>query len=91
MPSTRVRFHFILVISFVLTPLHASADTINACAKKNNGKLRLVADPGQCKDNEAPVSWESEGPVESVERWVSRHDLATTSLGCRRHLGNMFA
>ncbi len=62
MPSTRVRFHFILVISFVLTPLHASADTINGCVKQNNGKLRLVADLGQCNNNEAPVSWESEGP-----------------------------
>ncbi len=66
MPSTRVGLSLIcvqsLVISFVLTPPGASADTINACAKQNNGKLRLVADPGQCKDNEAPVSWESEGP-----------------------------
>ncbi len=66
MPSTRVGLALIcvqsLVISFVLTPPGASADTINGCVKQNNGKLRLVADLGQCNNNEAPVSWESEGP-----------------------------
>ena len=29
-----------------MLPARADADTINACAKKNNGKLRLVADLG---------------------------------------------
>ena len=56
------RIAFIFVIALFLTPFSASADTINACANKTNGNLRLVADPGQCKNNEAPISWESEGP-----------------------------
>ncbi len=53
---------FILTTVLLLAPPHAGADTINACAKKTNGTLRLVADLGQCTSNEAPISWESEGP-----------------------------
>ncbi len=53
------RIAFIFVIALFFAPLHASADTINACANKTNGNLRLVADPGQCRNNEAPISLES--------------------------------
>ncbi len=56
------RITFILAIALLFAPLHASADTINACAKLSDGKLRLVADPSQCTTKEAPISWESEGP-----------------------------
>lgn len=54
-------YYVFVAIAFLLTT-NASADTINACAKQSNGKLRLVADLGQCRSNEAPISWESQGP-----------------------------
>ncbi len=55
------RVTFILAAALLFAPI-ASADTLNACAKQKDGKLRLVADLGQCRNNEAPISWESEGP-----------------------------
>ena len=71
MPSTRVGLALIcvhsLVISFVLTTPGASADTINACAKESNGKLRLVADPGRLQMRLGPAG---AGP------WVARVGLA---------------
>ena len=51
-----------LAIALLMSPFIATADTINGCVKQNNGKLRLVADLGQCKTTEAPISWNSEGP-----------------------------
>ena len=39
----------ILIIALLLTPFVARADTINGCVHQKSGKLRLVADPGQCK------------------------------------------
>ena len=53
---------FILAIVLLFAPSHASADTINACVKQSNGKLRVVADPAQCKPNEGAISWDTEGP-----------------------------
>ena len=55
------RIAFIFVIALFLTPFSASADTIDACANQTNGNLRLVADPGQCRNNEAPILLESDG------------------------------
>ncbi len=52
---------FIIVIALGVTPLGASADTINGCVNQKNGKLRIVGVPGQCKTSETLVTWESEG------------------------------
>ncbi len=51
-----------VAIALLISPLIATADTINGCVKQKNGKLRIVGDPGQCTDKEAAISWESEGP-----------------------------
>lgn len=40
----------------------AAGETIDGCVHQKSGKLRVVAIPGQCKSNEAAISWESEGP-----------------------------
>ena len=57
------RVTFILIVALFLTPLRASADTINACVRQSSGKLRIVGVPGQCKSNEAPISWKSDGAI----------------------------
>jgi len=33
------------------------AQEIKACMNKKSGVLRVVADQGQCKKNETPISW----------------------------------
>jgi len=35
---------------------------IQGCYHKNNGQLRLVASPDECRVSEIPVSWNSQGP-----------------------------
>lgn len=52
----------IFTAMFFIGPMLVRADTINACVKQSNGKLRVVADPAQCKANEGAISWNSEGP-----------------------------
>ena len=53
----------LIVLTLVFgVPLITSADTINACVRQSSGKLRIVGVPEQCKSNEAPISWNSEGP-----------------------------
>ncbi|HEX8748590.1 MAG TPA: hypothetical protein VF717_15570, partial [Pyrinomonadaceae bacterium] len=32
-------------------------NTIYACYQKENGQLRIVSGPGQCKNSETPISW----------------------------------
>ena len=41
----------------------AEADEIHACITKSSGQLRVVSTTGQCKSNEAPLTWSVEGPV----------------------------
>jgi hypothetical protein len=41
----------------------AAADEIHACITKTTGQLRVVSTTGQCKSNEAPLTWNVEGPV----------------------------
>lgn len=36
--------------------------TIQACAQQQQGMLRVVADPSQCRPSEVPISWNKEGP-----------------------------
>src|SRR4051812_38121230 len=38
------------------------AGTINACAKKQDGRLRMVAGAANCKRGERAVQWNVEGP-----------------------------
>ena len=38
------------------------ADTIRACARKQDGRLRMVASAANCKRGERAVQWNVEGP-----------------------------
>ncbi len=49
----------ILLFSF---PILATAQTIYACAKNSNGRLRVVSAANQCRNSETPISWNSTGP-----------------------------
>jgi len=40
----------------------AEAQVVYACANKNTGELFKVANPGDCKKNQTPVSWNVQGP-----------------------------
>lgn len=35
--------------------------TIHACYQKNNGQLRIVQDPQECKNSEVPIAWNQRG------------------------------
>lgn len=39
-----------------------TTDVIHACAHRSNGKLRIVAAAGQCKNAEVGISWNAAGP-----------------------------
>ena len=41
----------------------AGSDIILACAKKENGQLRIVEDHSECHPSENPVSWNVAGPA----------------------------
>ena len=41
----------------------AGSDVILACAKKENGQLRIVEDHSECHPSENPVSWNVAGPA----------------------------
>jgi Lamin Tail Domain/Collagen triple helix repeat (20 copies) len=38
-----------------------TSSVINACAKKQNGQLRVVADTAKCRHSENPISWNARG------------------------------
>jgi len=40
----------------------ASAGTIQGCVSDSNGQLRVVSNASECRKNEAPISWNTEGP-----------------------------
>jgi len=40
-----------------------ASTVILACAKKENGQLRIVADHSECRPSEDPISWNAEGPA----------------------------
>lgn len=39
------------------------SNVINACAKKQGGRLRVVAKPNACRRGEQPLSWNVQGPA----------------------------
>src|SRR5437588_7765841 len=43
--------------------LSASAQTVNACYQKNDGQLRRVNAPADCRPSEIPVNWNMQGPA----------------------------
>jgi hypothetical protein len=42
---------------------HSLGSTITACAKENNGQLRLVSNSTACNRSESVVSWGKQGPA----------------------------
>ena len=59
------------------TGLVGGTDPIVACAQKESGQLRRVADAGECRASEQPLTWNLQGPAGApgpagsalVERW----------------------
>jgi len=47
---------------FVGAPV-AVADIVLACKNNTNGAVRIVADAATCRENEVPVSWNTQGEV----------------------------
>jgi hypothetical protein len=54
---------FLVVLVIAMHSLSASAQTINACYQKNEGQLRKVNVPADCRPSEIPVSWNMQGPA----------------------------
>jgi hypothetical protein len=52
----------VFVLALLLASSAASAQVIQACAHKQTGVLRLVADLENCGQNESAVSWSQQGP-----------------------------
>lgn len=50
------------LVTALLIPISASAQTINGCVKNKNGALRIVADPSFCTSREMSISWNQQGP-----------------------------
>jgi hypothetical protein len=50
------------LVTALLIPISAGAQTINGCVKDKNGALRVVADPTDCTSRETPISWNQVGP-----------------------------
>jgi hypothetical protein len=51
----------ILCTVFFITASSSLAQVIYGCVK-NNGQLSIASGPGQCKNNETEISWNSTGP-----------------------------
>ncbi len=52
----------IVAIVLVVSVPSYGQTVINACITKSTGQIRIVSLPGQCKSNEAPISWNVKGP-----------------------------
>jgi len=52
-----------ILATLLLLPNYTFAQTISACAKVNDGSLRLVSGPADCGGNEIFVSWGAAGSV----------------------------
>ena len=50
-----------VVLVGLLTPRAVSAQVINGCIKAN-GTLKVISVPGNCGNNETPISWNVQGP-----------------------------
>jgi hypothetical protein len=53
---------FLFFLAVLLATSAAHAQVIHACAHKQTGVLRLVADAAACGQNESAVAWNQEGP-----------------------------
>ena len=54
-----------IILGMVLitdVPCYSQNNTIYACITKSTGQIRIVSVPGQCKANEASISWNVKGP-----------------------------
>jgi hypothetical protein len=47
----------------ILAASSVSAQVIHACAKSNDGSLRVVSNPAECKAKESPLAWNVQGPT----------------------------
>ena len=56
-------FAILGLVVFLAIPSWADADTIHACYNTRNGEMRHVDDPSECRRNEEPLSWNTEGPA----------------------------
>jgi len=52
-------FAFLLVSGF---HCWAQGNEIQACYQKNNGQLRIVSNPSDCRSTETSISWDKMGP-----------------------------
>lgn len=70
------------LLGTVMTFGTANAETIYACAKKNNGQLRVVEAPGQCLKSEYEVSWDdSQGQSGQINELLGRVSAIEAALG----------
>ena len=60
---TEIWLMILTLVSLPFAALEAEAHegVLHACASANKGKLRLVADPTECRPNEQAVSWNIAG------------------------------
>lgn len=42
-------------------------DVIHACASNSNGSLRLVDSGSECRNNERPIEWSKESPIQTPQ------------------------
>ncbi len=52
----------LVLVTALLIPISASAQTIHGCVKNKNGALRIVVDPSSCTPREMSISWNQQGP-----------------------------
>jgi hypothetical protein len=50
----------VLLLVLILVSGSAQAETIHACVEQN-GTLKIRSGPGQCRPNQTPIQWNSEG------------------------------
>src|SRR5687768_11984266 len=60
---SRLFLLFVLLAAYYLMNVdYAAAQTVNGCADKISGQLRRIIPPAECKANETPVNWNTQGP-----------------------------
>ena len=64
MRCNNIVFLIISLFTFIVSPGLAGADVIIACKNDQSGVLRMVNDIDECKNDESPLSWNTEGPQE---------------------------
>lgn len=52
----------VMVVGAGIAAADVDDDIVNACARINNGQLRIVEGPDDCLNSEYPVLWNVEGP-----------------------------